>query len=191
MAAERIKLGAAAAHLGTDLHTIRYVLENHPAPRADPPPGTRSGSYNRGYRIAKAALSRDRLADLYHRQRMSLREIADSIGVSRQVIARLARDYDIPLRGPGRHARTTIDRDWLYDQYVNKLRVLPDLAKEAGMSTANMARLAKKHGIPLRGRGGLSHSSTLAHRRALVERVPIDVALEDERAVSSAKTRSA
>jgi DNA-binding Xre family transcriptional regulator len=191
MAVQRIKLGAAAAHLGTDLHTIRYVLENHPAPLADPAPGTRSGSYNRGYRIARAALSRDRLADLYNRQRMSLRDIADSIGVSRQVIARLASDYDIPLRGPGRHARTTIDRDWLYDQYVNKLRVLPDLAKEVGMSATNMARLAKKHGIPLRGRGGLSHSSSLAHRRGLVEQVPIDAALEDERAASSAQTRFA
>ena len=100
MAAERIKLGAAAAHLGTDLHTIRYLLENHPAPRPDSSSGTQPANHITAYRTAKATLPRDRLADLYHRQRMSLRDIADTIGVSRQVIARLARDYDIPLRDP-------------------------------------------------------------------------------------------
>ena len=98
---------------------------------------------------------------------MSLRDIADAVGVSRQVIARLALDYGIPLRRPGRVARTTIDRAWLYDEYVNKHRTLPDLAKEASMSTANMARLAKTHAIPVRGRGGTSHSSTLASQSAI------------------------
>ncbi|MGQ9352464.1 LysR family transcriptional regulator [Mycolicibacterium gilvum] len=100
---------------------------------------------------------------------MSLKEIAATVGVSRKVIARLARDYDLPLREPGLHARTTIDRDWLYDQYVNKRRALPDIAQEAGMSTANMARWAKTHAIPMRGRGGGSHSSTLAAEHAAAE----------------------
>ena len=88
---------------------------------------------------------------------MSLRDIAATVGVSRQTIAHLAHDYDLPLREPGLHARTTIDRDWLYDQYVNKRRTLPDIANEAGMSTANMARWAKKHAIPMRARGGPGH----------------------------------
>ena len=35
------------------------------------------------------------------------------------------------------------------------------------MSTANMARLAKTHAIPVRGRGGPSHSSTLASQSAI------------------------
>ncbi|WP_204808764.1 hypothetical protein [Mycobacterium riyadhense] len=74
---------------------------------------------------------------------MSLKDIAATVGVSRQIIARLARDYDLQLREPGLRARTTIDRDWLYDQYINNRRALPDIAKEAGMSTANMARWAK------------------------------------------------
>lgn len=94
-------------------------------------------------------------------QRMSLKNIAETVGVSRQIIARLAHDYDVPLRKPARAARMTIDRDWLYDQYINKRRALPDIAQEAGMSTANMARWAQTHAIPMRGRGGCSHSATL------------------------------
>lgn len=93
---------------------------------------------------------------------MSLREIAATIGVSRQTIARLVRDYDIPLREPRQYARQTVDRDWLYDQYVNKRRTLPDIAREAGMSTANMARWAKTYAIPMRRPGG---AATAPHPR--------------------------
>lgn len=156
-------LGTAAHRLNTSLDTVRYLLETHPAPRPDPEPGAPLPTYyNRAYSTAKAELSRERLVDLYERERMSLKGIAETVGVSRQIIARLARDYDLRLREPGPQVRTTIDRDWLYDQYVNKRRALPDIAKEAGMSTANMARWAKTHAIPMRGRGGVSHSSTLA-----------------------------
>lgn len=170
MAVDGIKLGAAAHRLNTSLDTARFLLEAHPAPRPDPEPSAPlPTSYNRAYSTAKAALSRERLAELYERERMSLKDIAATIGVSRQIIARLARDYDLPLREPGLQARTTIDRDWLYDQYVNKRRALPDIAKQAGMSTANMARWAKTHAIPMRGRGGGSHSSTLAAEHAAAQ----------------------
>ena len=115
----------------------------------------------------RSADARQHLADLYDRERMSLNDIAATVGVSRQTIARLAADYGLPLRQPGRHARTTIDRDWLYDQYVNKHRALPDIAKEAGMSTANIARWAKRYAIPLRGRGGGSHRARRNIRRPI------------------------
>lgn len=153
-----IKLGATAKLLNTSLDTVRYLLETHPIP-----PLVRSGTtpYNRAYVTAKAALPRERLLELYERQHMSLSDIAESVGVSRQVIGRIARDYDLALREPGLKVRTTIERDWLHDQYVIKRRTLPDLAKETGMSTANMARWAKTHGVPLRARGGPSHGSAL------------------------------
>ncbi|WP_344036658.1 LysR family transcriptional regulator, partial [Mycolicibacterium alvei] len=169
-AADGVRLGIAAQRLNTSLDTVRYLLETHPAPRADSDEGaTLSTPYNRAYLTAKQTLSREHLAELYERQRMSLKDIATTVGVSRQIIARLARDYSLPLREPGLQARTSIDRDWLYDQYVNKRRALPDIAKEAGMSTANMARWAKTHAIPMRGRGGVSHSSSLAAERAADE----------------------
>jgi hypothetical protein len=62
-----------------------------------------------------------------------------------------------------------VDRDWLYVQYVTQRRALPDLAREAGMSTPNMARWAKKHAIPMRGRGTSSHSATLAAQGAATD----------------------
>ena len=146
MAIDGIKLGTTARRLNTSLDTVRYLLETHPAPRPDPEPGAPLPTYyNRAYSTAKGALSRERLVDLYEHERMSLKDIAATVGVRRQTIVRLARDYDLPLREPGLQARTTIDRDWLHDQYVNKRRALPDIAREAGMSTANMARWAKTH----------------------------------------------
>jgi hypothetical protein len=61
----------------------------------------------------------------------------------------------------GRYGTAVIDRDWLYEQYVDRGRTLPDLAREKNMSTANMARWAHHHQIPLRPRGGGSCDSAL------------------------------
>ncbi|WP_405676959.1 LysR family transcriptional regulator [Streptomyces sp. NBC_01511] len=68
--------------------------------------------------------------------------------------------------GPGTYThdykrRGTIERAWLIEQYVIRRRTLPDLAREAGMSPANMARWAHTHNIPLRSRGGASHHTAL------------------------------
>lgn len=149
-------MGAAAKHLDTSLDAVRNLLEVNPAPAA-----SRSTAipYNRAYARAKAALPRERLRELYESQDLTLCAIAESVGVSHQVIGRIAVDYDIELRKPGPRVRTTISREWLHDQYVVHRRTLPDLAKESGMSTANMARWAKTHEIPLRAPGGPSHSS--------------------------------
>jgi hypothetical protein len=74
----------------------------------------------------------------------------------------LARQHGIELRRPqGRRRLEHIDRDWLYTEYVVHRRALPDLAAEKGMSTANMSRWAMTHGIPLRGRGGPSHTANI------------------------------
>ncbi|MCW2688242.1 MAG: Bacterial regulatory helix-turn-helix protein lysR family, partial [Mycobacterium sp.] len=164
-----IKIGTAATRLNTSLDTVRHLLEIHPAPRTAPAGNHVTAVHNRAYCLAKAALPPDRLLDQYQRQQMSLRDIAATVGVSRQTIARLARDYDLPLREPQQIARTTVDRDWLYDQYVNKRRALPDIAEEAGMSTSNMARWAKTYAIPMRGRGGPSHTASLAAQCAVAE----------------------
>ncbi|MET9296661.1 LysR family transcriptional regulator [Streptomyces sp. NPDC003077] len=79
------------------------------------------------------------------------------------MLARLAREYGIPLReGPQDYKRRgAIERDWLIEQYVHHRRILPDLARETGMSTTNMARWAHTHRIPLRARGGGSHDTAL------------------------------
>ena len=90
-------------------------------------------------------------------------DIAKQTGFSRQLLTRLAAEYGIALRkGPQDYKRKgVIDRDWLYEQYVDRGRTLPDLAREKNMSTANMARWAHLYQIPLRPRGGASHDSAL------------------------------
>jgi len=154
-------LGEAAARLGTTLDVVRYVLETHPAPAPEPASDHEARARGLAYCSAKAELPRETFVRLYQGQRISLRDIAARAGVSRQTVTRLARDYNIALRAP-RQARHTINRDWLYNQYVTKRRALPDIAREYGMSTANMARWAKSHGIPMRSRGRPSHSANLA-----------------------------
>lgn len=154
-------LGAAAEHLGITLETVRYLLTTHPASANPPATPDHARVRGIGYRTAKSALSPQRLRDLYEKQGHGLRDIAASIGVDRKAVAQLARDYGIALRPSGRQIRHHIDRDWLYTEYVINRRALPDIAHEIGMSTPNMARWAKTHAIPMRGRGGPSHSASL------------------------------
>ncbi|MGW0456000.1 LysR family transcriptional regulator [Gordonia sputi] len=156
-----ISLGAAAQRANTNLGVARYVLSREPGPEADYEPGTSVARvHSVAYRAAAKALPRERFLELYVDGRMSLQDIAETVGASRQTVARLAADYRIKLRA-GREPRTTIDRDWLYEQYVGARRALPDLAADAGVSTATMARWATQYEIPLRPRGGPSHSATL------------------------------
>ncbi|WP_225448520.1 LysR family transcriptional regulator [Streptacidiphilus sp. P02-A3a] len=110
-----------------------------------------------------------------------MNQIAALSGFSRGVLTRLAQEYEIPLRdGPQDYRRRgDVDRDWLIEQYVHQRRTLPDLAREKGMSTANMARWAKTHNITLRSRGGASHSQTLraadeAHRAPRILRLALN-----------------
>lgn len=162
-------LGAAAEHLGITLETVRYLLTTDPAPANPPATPDHARVRGVGYRTAKSALSPQRLRDLYEKQGHGLRDIAASIGVDRKAVAQLARDYGIAIRPPGRQQRHQVHRDWLYTEYVIKRRALPDIAHEVGMSTPNMARWAKTHAIPMRGRGGPSHSTSLSAEWAVAE----------------------
>ncbi|WP_457135606.1 helix-turn-helix domain-containing protein [Mycobacteroides abscessus] len=168
-------LGQAASALDTTLDIARYLLDSNPAPSA------RQRSRQLGaYRDARMMLSPNEFYDLYTTRRLSMRQIAAHIGVSRQVLARLARDYGFTLNEPGRQVRSVINRDWLYAEYVTHQRTLPDIARECGITPANLGLRARALGIPLRGRGGPSHQANLATvtaaaqaphliRRALVE----------------------
>lgn len=151
----------AAQVLGTTVEAIRHALDEHPAPA---PPLTKNAARATG-RIrqqARQAIPAEHFTQLYLDERRSLQQIATLTGFSRRVLTDLAKEYRIPLRGPQDHKRRgTIERDWLIEQYVRRRRTLPDLARETGMSPANMARWAHIHNIPLRPRGGASHHSTL------------------------------
>ena len=117
---------------------------------------------------ATATLPRERLVELYHGQGMSLQDIATDAGLSRQALTTMARDYGIDIREPHRPLSTSVDRVWLHEQYHTHRRTLPDIAREAGMSTTTLARWARKYGIPLRGRGGPSHAAAQAADSATI-----------------------
>lgn len=161
----RVRLGNIAAELGTTLDTVRYALQTHPTPTSLAPNSEQQGTRPRragAFRYAKRVLTEERFRDLYHRQGQSLREVAAMVGVSRQTLARLAADYEIPLREPGRPAVHAYDPEWLYEQYINQARPLPAIAKDCGVSTSAVSRWAHEAGIPLRSRGGPSHADALA-----------------------------
>ncbi|MFD4857666.1 LysR family transcriptional regulator [Streptomyces atratus] len=152
----------AAQILGTTVDAIRHVFDEPPAPE---PPLTQNTARATG-RIrqqARQAITAERFTQLYRDEHRSLQQIATLTGFSRRVLTDLAKEYGIPLReGPQDYKRRgSVDRDWLIEQYVHRRRTLPDLARETGMSTANMARWAHTHNIPLRPRGGASHHIAL------------------------------
>lgn len=140
-------LGQSADLAGVELEVARYLLTCYPTPVL---PDVECGAYYR----AKRAYPRQRFIDHYQVQAMSLRDLAGEAGVSRQTMMRLAKDYKIDLRKPGRSTKHTIERDWLYTEYVLNGRPLPDLARQQGVSTSTMARWANVYAIPLRPRGG-------------------------------------
>jgi hypothetical protein len=92
-------LGAAAARLNVPIDTVRAVLNDEPAPRRAMTVHQRR-VHGAASAQARAHLSRDRFIELYVGQGLTLRAISAMVGVSRQTLARLARDYDITLRPP-------------------------------------------------------------------------------------------
>ncbi len=150
----RATLQETAEQLGTTIDAIRYVLGENPAPRAPRASGQVMA-------LARAALPRCELAELYLGQQLSLDQIGRRTGVSRQTIGRLAREYGINLR-KGAYPRTVIDRAWLYEQYVTHQRTLNDLARETGTSASNISRWADIHNIPRRARGGAGNRQRLS-----------------------------
>jgi predicted DsbA family dithiol-disulfide isomerase len=146
--------------LGTTIDAVRVVLDEDPAPAA-PLTETQARATGQVRHAARQALTQKEFHRRYVDRHQSLYDIAKQTGFSRQTLTRLATEYGIALReGPQDYKRKgVIDRDWLFDQYVGCGRTLPDLAREKNMSTANMARWAHFHQIPLRPRGGASHHS--------------------------------
>jgi AraC-like DNA-binding protein len=152
----------AAGVLSTTVDAVRLVLDEHPAPAA-PLTAAQSRAAGRVRQAARQVLTEKEFRRRYGEQHQSLYDLANQTGFSRQTLARLAGEYGIALReGPQDYKhKGLIDRAWLLEQYVDRGRTLPDLAREKNMSTANMARWAHLHQIPLRPRGGASHDSFL------------------------------
>lgn len=154
-----LRIGKISDVLQVSVDAARYLAEANPA---DPPAWAR-GTAPRpsrlgAYRAAKMALPAERMREFYNGRRMSLADIAAGVGVSKPVVARLAREYGLQVATPGPKVKHVFERDWLFDQYVNRQRSLPEIAAEAEVSMATVARWAKTFGIPMRSQGGGSHT---------------------------------
>jgi hypothetical protein len=81
-------------------------------------------------------------------------------GVSRGIVAALAREYGISRRTPAEfRPPLPADRDWLYEQYVTRSRTLPDIAAELGTSNSSVTRRLRALDIPFRGQAARQHRS--------------------------------
>ncbi|AMU33210.1 ATP-binding protein [Mycobacteroides abscessus] len=159
-----LTLGAIAKELDTSLESVRYTLSRHPVPEQLRNPATWPSP---AIDALAQTLSAKQFAQLYHDENLSAKQIAVRYGVSKQTVVRLAGQYGIDLRPAHAHRRhAVVERDWLYTEYVINRRTLPELAAETGMSTMNMARWAKFHGIERRGRGGPSHTANINAAKA-------------------------
>lgn len=153
---ENLSTRQAADRLATTSEAVRYLLTRHPAPP--------SPSQQRAAGAAAADLKRRlpaaRLEEL--RRTHTLAEIASQFGTNRTMIKKLSKQYGLPDRSHGRPRRhPEVNREWVSEQYLERRRPLPELARGAGMSTSQMSRRAQKFGIPLRRPGGASHAAVL------------------------------
>ena len=146
--AGRRALSDCAADVGLDIQQAKLIVRlGWFAP--EPSPG----------RPARTRLSEAQVRDAIEVRGLTLRQTAAELGVDRKTVRQRCLELEIDLHAPGRRRRWNVDKEWLATQYVTRGRPLPDIAAEVGCSTANLARIAKEHGIPLRGRGGASHGS--------------------------------
>ncbi|QID34293.1 LysR family transcriptional regulator [Streptomyces albus] len=134
-----------ADELGTDLRTLRYVLDQHPAPATKPTVhGTSRGL--KGLHAARQMISKEQLEHAYVQQNLPFLTIQRETGINRKALAALADEYGIPRR-PHR-PRGTLDRAWLHEQYVVQRRTLDDIGQETGMSGTAVGARAREYGIP-------------------------------------------
>jgi AraC-like DNA-binding protein len=153
--AERLPAGEVAERLGTTIDHVRLLVRAHPQSSPSRP---RAGRPSRSS-IPEPLLRQ--IETMVVEQDRTLRSIAAEYGLGRTTIARRFRQEGIPIPSSGGRPKHRIDPSWLRRQYLDHRRTLPDLAAEAGTTPCNVARIARRHGIPLRERGGGSHAASL------------------------------
>ena len=153
--------GDIADQLGTSLDHVRLLVRRNPdlfeligcRPQPPRPPGKPRTQ-------PPADLTTERLRSFVLDQKRTLRALAVEFGVGRHYLSDRLRRDGIPVP-PSRRRPTVVDPEWLRLEYLEHRRTLPDIAAEIGMTPTNLARIATRHGIPLRRRGGASHAGSL------------------------------
>lgn len=106
------------------------------------------------------------LIDQYITQGKSSTQIARESGCSPAKIQRLLHAYEIPIRGNSEchlkpDSQLLSNRDWLYDQYITKMKSASKIGKEIGCQQETVSRYLHKFNIPIRSQseeiGGERH----------------------------------
>jgi hypothetical protein len=143
-----------AEQLGISLDHLRVVIRRNPQDLRRP-----------ARRVLRnpvpSSLHPERLRELIVDDNKTIRSLSREFGLSRKTMAGAVRREGLPI--PPAHKPTVhiVDPAWLRTEYVDRRRTLPDLAAEIGTTPTNVSLMAKRHGIPLRERGGASHHASL------------------------------
>jgi hypothetical protein len=147
----------AARELNTTLEHVRLVVE-----RAQRDPQSWAA------RLAQARRQRDEqrrallTREFFEREvgqaGKSRTQLRDETGIPINELTRYAKQVGVAL--VGRHP-IGIDPTWLAEQYINRRRSFPDIAKEVGASPQTLADTARRHGIPARSPGIHSHPDVI------------------------------
>ena len=112
----------------------------------------RAGIRPRGGAAAKEPASRELLVELYVERGLSSDAIASQLGCSSQTVREQLRRWDIPLRSRGTSSPATaaLTRDVLLELYGRQEMTLAEIASRFGCSLSGVAKLLRRHGIPVR-----------------------------------------
>ncbi|MCZ4101280.1 TniQ family protein [Streptomyces sp. H39-C1] len=132
--------------LGLTVHQLRLLMEIRRLSAQTRPHN--KGNYPRpphqGYLVP------DRLRDLYQRQGLQQRQIAQLAGCTPGIVKTALKQANIPLR-PRRAAgelRRSVDPVWLRTEYHDKGRTVADIARELAAPDSNVSQLLDAWGIP-------------------------------------------
>jgi TniQ protein/regulatory helix-turn-helix LysR family protein len=143
----------AARELNTTLEHVRLVIERV---QRDPEPWAARLAQAQRHRKEqrRAQLTREFFEREVGQAAKSRTQLRDETGIPINDLTRYAKQVGVAL--VGRHP-IGIDPTWLADQYINRRRSFPDIAKEVGASPQTLADTARRHGIPVRSPGIQSH----------------------------------
>jgi len=101
-------------------------------------------------------VSKEELHNLYWDKKLSSVEIGEMFGVVASVIIGKLHKFGIAVRGFGGCRESKFEklgeRDWLWEEYVDKKRSMGSIAKEIGTMLGNVSHFLHKYQIPIRSK---------------------------------------
>lgn len=107
--------------------------------------------------MPKPVCDLQKLKDLYLIDKLTLKQIGEKIGVSKQAVHSRLRLAGVELR-PRSRRPLTINRETLFDLYVNQMLSPGKIGEKFGLTNSTIRDYLIKNNVPMRGRGKVSLS---------------------------------